>query len=542
MDVWKRKFKNHILERGKYYYDEGLVGDVYMSEHGYEADVEGSQTYHVKIGVSTDKIQDMYCTCPHAEGGNNCKHMAAVLFKVEDELNTVKYCSLIESLSKEQLCEVVKKMIIRQPSLANILVKFADKDTMDDLNYRADIYNIFESHADEDGYVSYNHADNLFYELNEYLEDHVHLFFERHCLKDALELSFFIFEKLSEFDIDDSDGYVYMLCQSCFSVWKDTYELANDCEKEYIHQRFFSLSMNSTCEFILPEFIEEFLLYVCEDEMLLNQKLKSIDRIIENPEGKYYKVYRTMFETLHPVVFRIELMHRLNFDEKEIEAYMLKFHHVPEVRQLEIDKNVELGNLKGTVELLKESKLLALDNPIWLKNFCEQLIDIYECSMVRKEYKQELIFYVYHIENLDLNYVFKLREVCSKEEWKSYLEVILNHLETSQLKLKFLNKEQQYESLLNLIVDTNEVLYMDEYESVLKRYFPERVLEFYVNYLNDEVQFAQDRKKYRRLMGYLNKISNLKDGYVVACRLANEWRQTYCRRKAMMDELNQAGF
>ena len=161
---------------------------------------------------------------------------------------------------------------------------------------------------------------------------------------------------------------------------------------------------------------------------------------------------------------------------------------------------------------------------------------------MREEYKQELIFYENFVENLDLNYVFKLKDVCSKEEWKSYLDVVLKHLKTTNLKLDFLNHEKLYEDMMDLILDSKDVMYMDQYESVLKGLFPERVLEFYLCYLQEEVEFVRNRKEYRRLMIYLQKISSIEGGYVEACRLAIEWRHVYFRRRAMMDELEQAVF
>ena len=373
MESWKRRFKDHILESGKEYYEAGLVGEVYRSNYGYEVDVEGSELYHVKIDVSNDGsnkvIQDMYCSCPYAESGNNYKHMAAVPYKFENEGELEDVFSLVDCLSKEQLCAFVKKMIQRDASVSSLLVRFARNDIENDLDYKKEVCDIFACHEDGSGFVSYTHASYLLDELNAYLQNRVQLFMECKDFLKAFELALFLFKKLNEYDIDDSDGYVFMLCQDCFYVWKDVYELVNEFEREYIHQKIFLMSMDPTCDFIYSELIMEFLLYVCEDAVLLNERLKDVDCMIENANGTFHCVYRTMFESLHPVVFRLELMHRLHLDEKEIVEYMSKFHHISEIRQLEIDENRRLGNVKKTIELLKESKQLNSNNPIWLKKF-----------------------------------------------------------------------------------------------------------------------------------------------------------------------------
>ena len=57
-----------------------------MQEDEILAQVEGTEVYDVHIMLNGEEITDMYCSCLYAEGGRNCKHMAAVLFKFEEML------------------------------------------------------------------------------------------------------------------------------------------------------------------------------------------------------------------------------------------------------------------------------------------------------------------------------------------------------------------------------------------------------------------------------------------------------------------------
>lgn len=81
---WKRLFESHILERGYEYYVDGAVSDFEVSKNNINAQVSGYDLYDVEIEIENDKITDMYCTCHYAEDGNNCKHMAAALYKYEN--------------------------------------------------------------------------------------------------------------------------------------------------------------------------------------------------------------------------------------------------------------------------------------------------------------------------------------------------------------------------------------------------------------------------------------------------------------------------
>lgn len=83
---WKKLFATHILERGYDYYLENAVENIDISEDIIRADVIGSEDYEVEISVNNGEVTDMYCSCPYALDGRNCKHMAAVLYEwSEDE-------------------------------------------------------------------------------------------------------------------------------------------------------------------------------------------------------------------------------------------------------------------------------------------------------------------------------------------------------------------------------------------------------------------------------------------------------------------------
>ena len=83
---WYKLFRQHILDRGIEYYEDGEVTEFSYSNNEIKASVNGSDIYEVEISLDEEDVVDMYCSCPHAAGGHNCKHMAAVLFKFEEML------------------------------------------------------------------------------------------------------------------------------------------------------------------------------------------------------------------------------------------------------------------------------------------------------------------------------------------------------------------------------------------------------------------------------------------------------------------------
>ena len=98
---WKNLFRKTILDRGYGYYLEGAVEDISRDDDVISATVSGTELYEVEIFLNNDEVCDMDCDCPYAEDGNYCKHMAAVLYELEDTDITEK------SSAKENVAGIV---------------------------------------------------------------------------------------------------------------------------------------------------------------------------------------------------------------------------------------------------------------------------------------------------------------------------------------------------------------------------------------------------------------------------------------------------
>ena len=91
---WKKNFKSIILDRGYRYFVSKRVADVCINTdlNDYETCVSGQGGKIYEVSVPIDLIDDendymlseyMYCDCAYAADGNMCKHMAAMLYKME---------------------------------------------------------------------------------------------------------------------------------------------------------------------------------------------------------------------------------------------------------------------------------------------------------------------------------------------------------------------------------------------------------------------------------------------------------------------------
>ena len=76
----------HTLDRGFNYFCFGAVEDLGYKDDVLTATVCGSEAYDVEITFQGDAINDVYCSCPYAESGANCKHIAAVMFVWKNDI------------------------------------------------------------------------------------------------------------------------------------------------------------------------------------------------------------------------------------------------------------------------------------------------------------------------------------------------------------------------------------------------------------------------------------------------------------------------
>ncbi len=76
---WKNLFGDNILRGGQDYVDRGAVHNISEQDGIITGDVTGLEEFHVRIKVANNSVEELVCSCPFAQSGAKCKHMAAVL-------------------------------------------------------------------------------------------------------------------------------------------------------------------------------------------------------------------------------------------------------------------------------------------------------------------------------------------------------------------------------------------------------------------------------------------------------------------------------
>lgn len=570
MKEWHSLFNPVILERGAEYYREGYVSAFNLVENGIEAEVEGNKNYKLSILLDGEDIIHMNCNCPFAESGNNCKHMAAVLFQMEETLSgeevviekvleegnakpslqemfdnkKQKAVELVNRISEAELREMLVKNLLNDDSLMNELeLKYSSRvDAKQMSALKNEINEIIRNNSNR-GFVDYYHAYGFTSELQHFLDTKVKLLIKRNALEQAFELTNIIFHCIGNIDMDDSDGGSGYVADDCYECWELILQKSDEEQKNKIKMWFESHQNGYVIDY-MEEYLEEFLLSEFQTEDMIKENIKELDAIIDRCSGKNEcaNIYSVHYGYENAIIKRIEYMKMLNCPESEIMEFRMRNRHFFVIREMEIQEALEAHDYKKARQILIESKEMDAEYPKQIKKYSEQLIKLYEETDETDCFRDELIYYLENIYQTDLKYFILLKESeGSNEEWESTVERIISSNTNLYFVCDVLAEEKRYDELMDKIEKDDNIHLLDKYVNDLKAALPDRVIKMYESYVLAEVQRICDRNGYRHLVQYLKKISSCPDGKETALRIANRWRLEYKRRPAMMDELSKVG-
>lgn len=370
MNYWKDLFREHILARGEMYYYNGAVQDLEKTEHGYHAVVEGTEDYEVDIEIEDGQICDVYCTCPYADDGNNCKHMAAVLYEIEEQEGSDSLTEgfsgseqaeeeleeVIEKIPETELRSFVKQLAGRDDEIRNTLMtRYAVKiDEKQMCRLKEGVDQIVWEHGDRSGFIDYRNAWDFTREMDSYLEDKADTLMERNCWRQAFELTNYVFKTIGNVDIDDSDGGISQVANTCYDKWK---EILENCTEEVRDEMFTWFTSHLACDYVIDymeEYMEDFLAHEFRSREMLEKKLEYLDERIERQTSSTDcgNTWSARYGYENNILKRLEIMDQLGYPEEEIREYRRKHWRFSAVRGLEIQEDIECGELDEAVRCL----------------------------------------------------------------------------------------------------------------------------------------------------------------------------------------------
>lgn len=548
---WKTLFAPHILYRGQNYFYDGRVEDLRIKGNTVTASVFGSEKYEVEIEIENGQVTDLFCTCPYAEGGETCKHMAAVLYELtEEETSRViskengeaeSFDSDLEAAVQSLRPEDAKQLLLdlgrnidRAAEL--ILLRSSGKVTQDQKDsWEERVCSITGRYADRDGFIRYDKVTDYIYELEEVLSENIPILLGKGLITDAFELTCMVFSEAMTTDMDDDGdlGWMYLRCED---YWKTLLAAADEQQALVMHQWFLEQYRDPDNDCV-QDWIADFLFQNLHDERVLKELLVSVDEQLRQAEQEKSRYY---LEQL--VARRLELMEKGGLSQEAIEQFENSYYDLPYIRKRLIGRAMDHKQYDEAIRLLKESKKLDAGLPGLASDYSETLMQLYEELGRRTEYRDELFYHLRTFRQDNLEIVERLKAITEPEDWPDLRDELLTWGTIKGAFLPFLQKEGLYKGLLDEVIRSDSLWILDRYEAVLRDRYPDELRDHIVSHLTDAMRTASDRKQYAALIYRLKSLKKYPCGDEEAKKLALEWRVEYRRRRSLLDELSKAGF
>ena len=543
---FKDDFNTRILSRGYEYYEDGLVEDVLLKGNIVTAKVLGTETYDVSVEIDNGIFIDGDCTCHYASDGSYCKHMAALLYYLDnenlDENNnyTTKEKEIRDSLktiNKIELDDFLVELLIEDRDVYDKFRLRFNKSfpslTIED--YENKIYSAIESSAGRDGFIDYHESWDYTKNMHK-ITSEVNSLVDNGEYDLAFEVAKTILETIPETDIDDSNGSTGEVAESCIEIIERILESILHDENT-LAKKILDYILNET----KTEYLSNYAIYLYLLLDLYVERNRYLDEIeeglldaLEIGKSKDY-----FWNAEHYVDILVDIYNKED-DKEKIINLLKKYSANKDICLKLVEEYLKEDNVKDAITLLK-TRLEETNN----STYASKLADIYLDNIMQDEYKDILYQLLFEYDKYDIDIYKKIKHLYSKQEWLKERENIINKiLNESKGYLYFTDllniyiEEKKYDDIYNIVKDKDMSTIMRFEQYLLPKYNKE-LISIYVKCCKSFASKAFNRKMYSELardMLHIKKMKNSENEYT---KLLKEMREKYCNKPAMQDELSQ---
>lgn len=556
---WRDLFEKRILERGFEYYKRGLVTDFLCETDCIEATVQGSDAYDVTIDLEDGEIIDIECDCPYAQEENLCKHMAAVLFYVEEEkagLETPDSAGAAarkrEAAQEESAGDMVKRA--DEALVRSFLTKLLEADERLFLQFKRvlggvlspedlrrckkRIDAIFREYAGWDQYIEYQQAGPFAMEIEAALEEDVAFLVDARQYQEAFALTSHVFKALGRLDADDSSGEISMLDGLCMDIWR---RILEQCDLPLKRKMF---------QWYMKQLGDTFIDYRqdCIEEMLFESELFQEDEFLAEKyrytkeRAHRYASEKDAWARDHQagkwMLRHVDVLRAQGVPQDKIEAYCKAGVEYSVVRKYYVAAQIEAKRYDEAIRVLEESKAAH-----WMKwNAAEerrQLKRLYKETGKQAAYEKELWALLLQYEKGDLEIYRELKALYTQEAWQEKREAVFQSLSPQNGLDRLYEEEGLYDRLLQIVLESDGLYKLEAYEACLRALYPKQLLHKYEQVVQELAEQTSNRGQYQELVSILKRMQTYPQGAEKVEEIAAQWRKLYRRRRAMMEELGK---
>lgn len=553
-----------ILKRGLSYFKNGFVHEPEEIRPGdYEAVVEGSEDYTVKLSIRNRVITEHSCDCSY-DMGPVCKHVAAVIFYLEQEKlgltqNTKKGSSkkakassskpskrktlaqqvddLLGKVTHDELILFVRNQAANDSLFRDsLLASFAQYNPNESKAlYAKQVKNLIKVARGKYGFLDSSGAEYVSNELSSMLGLANH-YIRKGNHKSAFFICTAIMDELiSALEYaDDMDGH---LTDTIYDAYDTLTAIAQADPPEEVRKLIFKYCLTSFSKrsFSGWDWHLNFLhlaAYMLSTDSEMEELFKRIAAI---PKSSEYEVKKAQ-EIQYDVLLKRK-------GESVAQKYLEQNIDNPSFRARAIQDALDQKDYEKATALANEGIEQDSGYPGLVASWYDWLLKIAESQ----NDTERIILYARYLllksHNPKRDYYQILKEIVPTEEWTNLVEAIVQEAMErkpyyrTDLVASIFIREEWWSRLLDLVKKEYTLDQLAKYEKLLAQHFPSELADLYAERIIRYIENHVGRSHYRTACKYIRKMIKL-GAREKADEVISQLRQTHYRKKALMEELD----
>lgn len=555
-----------ILKRGLSYFKKGFVHEPAEIRPGdFEAVVEESEEYTVKLSIRNGVITEHSCDCPY-DMGPVCKHVAAVIFYLEQEelglTQNIKKGSakkakassskpskrktiaqqvddLLDKVTLDELTLFVREQAAKNAQFRDLLLaSFAQYNSNESKTlYAKQVKALIKVARDSGKYrlIDSSGAKYISKEISPMLS-----LAERYLSQGNHKSAFLICTAIMDELIsallcaDDREG---VLGNAIYAAYNTLSAIASEEPSEAIRKQILKYCFTSFDKRTFAGWdwhigLLQLAACILDTEDEVEEIFKRINSI---PESDEYEI-----EEVQKIKYCILLEKR---GTEVAQKYLEQNISNPSFRAQAIQDALDQKDYEKATVLAKEGIEQDSEFPGLVTNWYEWLLKIAESQ----KDTERIILYARHLLLNDSrpsqDYYEILRKTVPPEEWTDFVETIIQ--EAMERKpyygvdfvASIFVREEWWSRLLDLVKKECSLDRLAKYEKPLAKHFPSELADLYAERIIEYVESHVGRNFYRTACIYIRRM--IKHGARdKADEVVSQLRQTHYSRRALMEELD----
>lgn len=551
MEHYESYFMPHIWQRGEDITHTNAVSIMTHTKELIEAVVTGTYSYDVYITLSDDDIY-MSCTCPFADSGENCKHMAAVLIKTSTEsvglvLMDSKshteqqfdhFKEKIKTCDLDEIADFFAGQLMENDQMKRSFVaKFSSEEV--DIKYMIKAFNkIVKFYLGRDGFINYSRAKDFFKELSLYFED-LEVMLNDGMVVECAEIFTSVMLGFDGLPLDDSAGYTTILYDQLLEFVEKILNSENDEASELIYLWLEKINEDAN-SWYLKEIFYDLWSSQYSNEDLLDRTILMLEKelaifLSAGESTDNYGLIRCLMNLVRNKEEREDSKTSILTLIKPYEKEAMVTRYLIELAQKQNNEEEEERLLLFGIKEADKKRHHGT-----VSDFSKSLCQFYKRVGQTETYKSMLRKLVLE-SHWSLDFYLEYKSIFDDQTWihmRSGLIIELAKKRNNRLLPDIYVEENMHENLLSWLKDNPQLEHIRSYSLDLPENYSDEVLTLFLTGLDRLASRSGSKSHYKHIIEWMAYIDVLPNGSEAIEQKVTEYRVQFKRRPNFIKILN----